>query len=168
MVETPQDSNDHEMYLFQYLVVMFQNLAMQQMGKLINPITGNLERDLQQARITIDMIQMIKEKTAGNLHEEEKRLIDQVLLDLQMNYVDEAQRGEEEPVEEETAEGSGETESAVSGETGTEPPVTAAASGDAGEGSKGTTKKESPAPKKRKTKKTAKGSKAGRRKKKDD
>ena len=46
---------------------MFETLALQQLGKLVSPITGKVERDLRQARITIDMLVMIREKTAGNL-----------------------------------------------------------------------------------------------------
>ena len=84
-------------YLFHHLVAMFQTLALQQLGKLTNPITGKLERDLHQARITIDMLQMLKEKTDGNLEHNEQVLLDRALLDLQMNYVDEAAR-EEEPL----------------------------------------------------------------------
>jgi len=75
---------------------MFQTLALQQMGKLMNPITGKVERDLRQARITIDMIAMIQKKTSGNLSAEEKRLVDNILMDLQMNFVDEKSRGDEE------------------------------------------------------------------------
>jgi hypothetical protein len=82
-------------YLFHHLIAMFQTLALQQMGKLVNPITGKLERDLQQGRITIDMLQMIKDKTEGNLQPAEKAVIDRSLTELQMNYVDEMNRPEE-------------------------------------------------------------------------
>lgn len=90
-------------YLFHHLVAMFEALAFQQLGKLVNPITGQVERDLRQARITIDMIEMIREKTAGNLSGDEKRLLDSVLLELQMNYVDESKRQESEGQAEEPA-----------------------------------------------------------------
>ena len=78
-------------YLFHHLVAMFQTLALQQLGKFINPVTGKVERDLQQARITIDMIQMIKEKTAGNLTDEEKKLLDKATYETRMRYVQLAQ-----------------------------------------------------------------------------
>jgi hypothetical protein len=78
--------------LFQHIILMLQTLALQQMGKLTNPITGAVERDLHQARITIDMLGMLQRKTAGNLEAEEKRLLDTVVLELQMNYVDESGR----------------------------------------------------------------------------
>ncbi len=82
---------------------MFQTLALQQLGKLINPVTEKMERDLQQAHITIDMLQMIKEKTAGNLSGRERGLLDGVLTELQLNYVDELKREEPEPEGESTA-----------------------------------------------------------------
>ncbi len=90
------NGNQSDCFLFQHLLAMFQTLALQQMGKLMNPITGKVERDLRQARITIDMIAMIQKKTSGNLSAEEKRLVDNILMDLQMNFVDEKSRGDEE------------------------------------------------------------------------
>lgn len=86
--------------LFQHILLMLQTLALQQMGKLTNPITGTVERDLHQARITIDMLGMLQRRTEGNLEENEKRLLDTIVLELQMNYVDESGRapgGEADP-----------------------------------------------------------------------
>ena len=67
-------------YLFHHLVAMFQTLALQQLGKLVSPITGKMERDLQQARITIDMLQMIKDRTKGNLEQGERMVLDLSLI----------------------------------------------------------------------------------------
>ncbi len=93
-------SNDtdkaRETYLFQHLVVMFQTLALQQMGKLVSPITGKVERDLHQAKITVDMLGMIQNRTEGNLDENEKKILDTVMMELQMNYIDETARADEE------------------------------------------------------------------------
>ena len=96
MVDVSNNGDKREGFLFHHLVAMFQTLALQQLGKFVNPITGELERDLHQAKITIDMIAMIQQKTSGNLTKDEKRLLDGVLVDLQMNYVDEMNRGEDE------------------------------------------------------------------------
>jgi hypothetical protein len=89
------DDGERSSFLFRHLIAMFETLALQQLGKLVNPITGNVERDLRQARITIDMLAMIREKTAGNCEPDEKRLLDAVVTELQMNYIDETRRGEE-------------------------------------------------------------------------
>jgi len=102
LVEKASSGEARNEFLFQHLIAMFQTLAFQQMGKLINPITNKLERDLQQARITIDMLQMLKEKTKGNLTESEEKLLDGVIFELQMNYVDEVERQKAESQKEES------------------------------------------------------------------
>ncbi|MDD4857326.1 MAG: DUF1844 domain-containing protein [Candidatus Krumholzibacteria bacterium] len=88
------DNRERDSFLFRHLIAMFETLALQQLGKLVNPITGNVERDLRQAQITIDMLAMIREKTAGNCESEEKRILDAVVTELQMNYIDESKRGD--------------------------------------------------------------------------
>jgi hypothetical protein len=92
-----EDTGDRERrsFLFTHLIAMFETLALQQLGKLVNPVTGEAQPDMRQARITIDMLEMIREKTAGNLEDEEKRLLDAVLTELQLNYIDEAKKGRE-------------------------------------------------------------------------
>jgi hypothetical protein len=89
------DGEERNVFLFTHLVAMFETLALQQLGKLVSPITGKVERDLRQARITVDMLVMIREKTAGNLRPEEQRIINAVLTELQMNYLDESKREKE-------------------------------------------------------------------------
>lgn len=97
-MDNGSNNNDkaRETYLFQHLVVMFQTLALQQMGKLTSPITGKVERDLHQAKITVDMLGMIQKKTEGNLEENEKKILDTVMMELQMNYIDETARAAKE------------------------------------------------------------------------
>ena len=94
MAEEPS-ADERNAFLFQHLVAMFETLALQQLGKLVNPITGNAEPDLRQAHITIDMLEMIREKTAGNLAPDEQRLLDAVLAELHVNYVDESRRAKD-------------------------------------------------------------------------
>jgi hypothetical protein len=111
------DEGGRNSFLFTHLVAMFETLALQQLGKLVSPITGNVERDLRQARITIDMLVMIREKTAGNLQPEEQRIINAVLTELQMNYLDESKKAKEGGAEDAGGAGHGDgTEG--SGETG--------------------------------------------------
>jgi hypothetical protein len=78
--------------LFLQLVAMFQYAAMQQMGKLPSPVTGKIERDLDQARISIDMIEMLHNRTQAARSARESEYLDKVLFELRMNYVDESQR----------------------------------------------------------------------------
>ena len=86
--------------LFVQLVSMFYTAAMQQMGKLINPITQKVERDLDQAKISIDILGMLEGKTQGNLADEEQRFLEHALFELRMNYLEEAKK----PAPEETEE----------------------------------------------------------------
>jgi hypothetical protein len=87
----PDASRDE--ILFVQLVATFQFAAMQQMGKLANPVSGEIERDLDQARASIDMVQMLQKKTEGHRSARESEFLDKVLFELQMNYVDETRRG---------------------------------------------------------------------------
>ncbi|MCH8927826.1 MAG: DUF1844 domain-containing protein [Candidatus Marinimicrobia bacterium] len=86
--------------LFMNLVLSLHSAAMQQMGKLKNPITDKVERNLGQAELSIDMLDMIKKKTEGNLSEEENKFLKQMLNELKMNFMDEKNKGEEKPPEE--------------------------------------------------------------------
>jgi hypothetical protein len=78
--------------LFIHLIAMFQSAAMQQLGKLPNPLTNEIERDLEQAKMSIDILDMLKAKTSGNLSTSEQDFIDKVVFELHMNYVDEARK----------------------------------------------------------------------------
>jgi len=86
------ESEKREEYHFIQLVLMFQTAAMHQMGKIQNPFTKKTERDLSQAKFSIDMLEMIQQKTQNNLSENEKKFLDHVLFELRMNYVDEVNK----------------------------------------------------------------------------
>jgi hypothetical protein len=75
--------------LLTQLILMFQTAAMQHLGKIKNPITDKIERDLPQAQISIDMLDMLREKMKGNLTEPETHIINSVVQDLKLNFVDE-------------------------------------------------------------------------------
>ncbi|MCK4373293.1 MAG: DUF1844 domain-containing protein [candidate division Zixibacteria bacterium] len=87
--------------LFFQLVVSLQGGAMHQMGKIASPLTGKVERDLDMAKSSIDLLGMIKDKTEGNLTDEEKKLLDHILYELRLNYVDELKKGDAEPADKE-------------------------------------------------------------------
>ncbi|MFN0157956.1 MAG: DUF1844 domain-containing protein [Bacteroidota bacterium] len=87
------EKQKHEM-MFVQLVYMFHAAAMHQLGKLKNPLTDKIERDLGAAQGTIDMIDMLKTKTKGNLSAEEDRMLSSLLMELRLNYVDEASKPE--------------------------------------------------------------------------
>ena len=73
--------------LFVSLIYTFQMQTLVSLGKLKNPITEKTEKDLTAAQTTIDMIEMLKEKTKNNLNEQESKYIDQALSELKLNFV---------------------------------------------------------------------------------
>ncbi|NOY78742.1 MAG: DUF1844 domain-containing protein [Calditrichaeota bacterium] len=86
-------SNDQKNeILFLQLIMTFETAAWQQMGKIKNPLTDKIERDLNQAQLSIDMLDMIKAKTQGNLTENEIRVLDRTLSELKLNFVDELEK----------------------------------------------------------------------------
>ena len=75
------------MQLFMGLCTSLVSQAWMQLGKIKNPITDKVELDLNAASLTIDMLCMLKEKTKGNISDEEAKIIDQSINELKMNYV---------------------------------------------------------------------------------
>ncbi|MCB1195217.1 DUF1844 domain-containing protein [bacterium] len=74
------------------LVSILANSALQRLGKVMNPLTGKIERDIESARMTIDWLRMLKVKTAGNLNSDEDRILTSYISNLQLNYVDEIEK----------------------------------------------------------------------------
>ncbi|MFH1868710.1 MAG: DUF1844 domain-containing protein [Candidatus Omnitrophota bacterium] len=59
------------------------------MGEIPNPLNDNKkEKNLDQARYMIDTLDMIKEKTKGNLKPDEEKLLEGILYELRMKYLD--------------------------------------------------------------------------------
>jgi hypothetical protein len=81
-----------EAALFLQLVLGLQQAAMVSLGKLMNPMSGKIERNLEGARNTIDTLAAIEARTRGNLEPDEQRVLTQVLTDLRMNFVDESRK----------------------------------------------------------------------------
>jgi predicted metal-dependent hydrolase len=71
------------------VVIQNQQMALLSMGKLKNPVTDKIEKNLEYAKISIDTLDMLKEKTKSNLSEYEEKFLDEVIRDLKLNYVDE-------------------------------------------------------------------------------
>lgn len=95
MSEKYSEEELREAYFIQ-LIYTFQAAAMQQMGKIVNPITNQVEKNMEQAEHSIDMLAMLETKTSGNLNEREKKILEKTLFELRMNYVDEMKITEEE------------------------------------------------------------------------
>lgn len=79
-------------FLFTQIVLMFQGAAWQHLGKVMNPATNKVERDLAQAKNTIDILGMLQAKTKGNLSDNEQKFLEHALYELRMNYIDEVNK----------------------------------------------------------------------------
>lgn len=75
-----------DMSLFEKLVFILYTQGWEQLGKIPNPITGKIEKKLEEARFTIDLLDMLKEKTKGNLTEDESRFLEYSISQLKINY----------------------------------------------------------------------------------
>ena len=82
-----------EAALFLQLLLGLQQAAMVALGKLMNPMSGKIERNLEAARNTIDTLAAIEARTRGNLEIDEQRVLTQVLTDLRMNFLHEVNKG---------------------------------------------------------------------------
>ena len=96
------EENEKEAILMQ-LVMGLQSSAWMLLGKVANPITGKLEKNLAAVKSTVDTLIMLKEKMQGNLSKVEEDYLDNTISQLQLNYVEETNKKEEvkeEPKEE--------------------------------------------------------------------
>ncbi|MEX0608496.1 MAG: DUF1844 domain-containing protein [Balneolaceae bacterium] len=76
--------------LFMMLVQQHQQIAMVGLGKLQNPATEKVEKDLSSAKYAIDTLNMMEKFTSGNLPQEARNYLEQTLTNLRLNYSEEA------------------------------------------------------------------------------
>ncbi len=89
--------------LMMMLIQQHQQIGMIGLGKLKNPATDAIERDMASAKYAVDTLAALDAYTSGNLPAELKGYLDQVLTTLRLNYADEATKentGEPEKEEE--------------------------------------------------------------------
>ncbi|MCJ7686237.1 MAG: DUF1844 domain-containing protein [Desulfobacteraceae bacterium] len=72
---------------FSSLILSLSSTAFLHFGEIPDPGTGEKKKDLALAKHAIDTVAMLKEKTEGNLNEEEKRFIENILTDLRWHFV---------------------------------------------------------------------------------
>lgn len=74
---------------FSTFVLSLGTTALYQLGAVPDPVTGErAEPDALVAKQTIDTLEMLRDKTRGNLDDEERKLIDSLLYELQMRFVE--------------------------------------------------------------------------------
>ncbi|MCX7940402.1 MAG: DUF1844 domain-containing protein [Endomicrobia bacterium] len=82
----------NEINLFIALITSLASTCWMQLGKVPNPMTNKIEKELENAKFTIDLLRMLKDKTQGNLTADEERLLLSVIADLELNYADEVKK----------------------------------------------------------------------------
>lgn len=92
--------------MFYSLVLSLQAAAMQHLGKVMSPMTGKVERNLEAAKHSVDMLEMLRRKTDGNLADDEQKTLEHILYELRLNYIDEVKKGKDASVEEAPRESS--------------------------------------------------------------
>ena len=95
-----------EQQLFDQLISSLVHSAWVYLGKIKNPMNDKLEKNVEQASVQIDMLDMLFKRMTGNMSEEEDKYLGHVIRELKMNFVEENNKPEEpdssESVEEES------------------------------------------------------------------
>jgi ribosomal protein L12E/L44/L45/RPP1/RPP2 len=90
-VQTSTQSGELSQRFIEFVMLHAQNAALF-LGQIPNPKTGEGEVNLELAKMFIDQLAMIQEKTRGNLTNEESTVLRNALSNLQMVYVEVAQK----------------------------------------------------------------------------
>ena len=93
--------------MFRGLVISLAAATMQHLGKTLSPVTNKIEKNLEAAQATIDMLDMLEAKTKGNLDDKESKLLKGVLAELKLNYVETMNEKPAEPAPEKKPEQAG-------------------------------------------------------------
>ena len=94
--EEPPEKAQEEYFpevTFSSFVFSLSTTVMYHFGDFPDPVTKKAEKNLAAAKHTIDMLNMLKNKTVGNLDENEKALLEGILYELMMRYVKEKAGG---------------------------------------------------------------------------
>ena len=81
--------------LFMQIVIQNQQMAMISLGKIKNPVSDTLDKNLEYAKLSIDTLDMLVQKTKGNLSEYEEKLLAETVNQLKIIYVEESAKEEE-------------------------------------------------------------------------
>jgi Domain of unknown function (DUF1844) len=73
---------------FSTFILGLSTQALLHLGDIESPMSGQVERDLPAARHVIDILGILQAKTRNNLEQAEERLLEAVLYDLRMRYVE--------------------------------------------------------------------------------
>ena len=90
--QTPEAEETYQLppVNFPGFILSLYTSAMFHFGDLEDPSTGKKEKNIAAAKQTIDIISMLRDKTKGNLDNNEQKLVEDLLYELQMRYVKES------------------------------------------------------------------------------
>lgn len=78
--------------LFIQLVMQNHQMALMSLGKIENPVLGKKEKNVEFAKLSIDTLDMIKERTKGNLTEYEEKFLNESLREVKLAYISETEK----------------------------------------------------------------------------
>jgi len=73
---------------FPTFLLSLSTSALMHLGLIPSPLSGQAEKDLPLAKQSIDLLNLLRAKTKGNLEPDEAQLLDSILYDLRMKYVE--------------------------------------------------------------------------------
>ncbi|MGZ3443929.1 MAG: DUF1844 domain-containing protein [Polyangia bacterium] len=94
MSEDTQKDQQHDMpeVDFGMFVMSLASSVLVHLGEIEHPDSSERTANLPLAKQTVDILGMLRDKTRGNLTQEEAQLLDNLLYDLRMKYVDAKKR----------------------------------------------------------------------------
>lgn len=85
---------DQQDQLFSQLLYLLHHSAMQELGKITNPVNGEVSVNLKQAEQLVEMLKMLKDKTKGNLSDDMSKTQNMMLDELIVNYMEVANKSD--------------------------------------------------------------------------
>ncbi|MGB9711644.1 MAG: DUF1844 domain-containing protein [Dissulfurimicrobium sp.] len=83
----PKKSTPLPRVTFSTFVLSLNTSALLHLGEIPDPVSGKKDKDIPLAKHVIDTLIMLRDKTTGNLEDDEKRLLESILFDLQLRFV---------------------------------------------------------------------------------
>ena len=75
------------------IVTLLATQSMINLGEIVDPLTKSISLNLSSAKIFIDLVEVLKKKTAGNLSAEEEKFIKNILGNLKKVYQNKVKQG---------------------------------------------------------------------------
>lgn len=73
---------------FPTFIISLSTQALMHLGEIPDPLSGKVEMNISVGKQMIDIIGLLSEKTRGNLDQGEEKLMEDILFDLRMKYVE--------------------------------------------------------------------------------